>query len=85
MVAQNDIRAERRYKELVTKGESVNLEEVKKSIARRDYLDMNRDISPLRKANDAIEIDNSELSEVEQMELALGLIQDKIKSLETAN
>jgi cytidylate kinase len=85
MVAENDIRAERRYKELVTKGESVNLEEVKKSIARRDYLDMNRDISPLRKANDAIEIDNSELSEVEQMELALGLIQDKIKSLETAN
>lgn len=85
MVAENDIRAERRYKELVAKGESVNLEDVKKSISRRDYLDMNRDISPLRKAEDAVEIDNSELSEEEQMELALGLIQNKIKSLETAN
>ncbi|MEO9531992.1 MAG: (d)CMP kinase [Crocinitomicaceae bacterium] len=85
MVADNDIRAERRYKELKAKGESVNLEDVKKSIARRDYLDMNRDISPLKKADDAIEIDNSYLSEEEQMELALGLIQNKIKSLETAN
>lgn len=85
MVAENDIRAERRYKELVAKGESVSLEEVKKSISRRDYLDMNREISPLRKAEDAIEIDNSELSEVQQMELALGLIADKLKSLETAN
>ena len=85
MVADNDIRAERRYKELKAKGESVNLEDVKKSIARRDYLDMNRDISPLKKADDAIEIDNSYLSEEEQMELALALIQNKIKSLETAN
>jgi len=85
MVAENDIRAERRYLELKEKGENLNLEEVKKSISRRDYLDMNRDISPLRKAADAIEIDNSELSEQDQLDLALQIIQDKKKALEVAN
>jgi cytidylate kinase len=61
MTASNDIRAERRYKEMKAKGQDLTLEEVKKSIARRDHYDMNREISPLMKAEDDIELDNSEL------------------------
>ncbi|MFT4601606.1 MAG: cytidylate kinase [Arenicella sp.] len=85
MVADNDVRAERRFLELKNKGENLNLEDVKKSISRRDYLDMNRDISPLRKAKDAVEIDNTELSETDQLELALQIIQEKKEALQQAN
>lgn len=85
MIADNDIRAKRRYLELVNKGENLSLEDVKKSIARRDYLDMNREISPLSKAEDAIEIDNSELSEEDQLELALKIIAEKKLALQTTN
>lgn len=84
MVASNDIRAERRYNELKAKGESLSLDDVKKSISRRDHLDMNREISPLRKAEDAIEIDNSELDQEEQLQLALQIIDEKVRALETA-
>lgn len=84
MTASNDIRAERRYIELKEKGENITLEEVKKSIARRDHLDMNREISPLRKASDAIIIDNSELTKEEQLSIALGIIREKIKAKEEA-
>ncbi len=85
MTADNDIRAQRRYLELIDKGECISLEDVKKSIARRDYLDMNREIAPLSKAEDAIEIDNSELSEEDQLELALKIINEKKLALQTAN
>lgn len=85
MVADNEIRAQRRYLELKEKGENVTLEDVKASIIRRDYLDMNREISPLRKAEDAIEIDNTDLSEEEQLELAIKLINQKIAALQTSN
>lgn len=85
MTAENDIRAQRRYLELSNKGESLSLDDVKRSIARRDHLDMNREISPLSKADDAIEIDNSELTEEEQLELALKIINEKKLALQTAN
>ena len=85
MIADNDIRAQRRFLELSNKGEVLSLEEVRKSIARRDYLDMNREISPLSKADDAIEIDNSDLDEQDQLELALKIINEKKLALQTAN
>ncbi|MBD3637181.1 MAG: (d)CMP kinase [Crocinitomicaceae bacterium] len=85
MVAGKTIRAKRRYMELKEKGENLTLEEVKKSIARRDNLDMNREISPLQKAQDAVEIDNTELDEKEQFELALKIINEKVRSLQTTN
>lgn len=84
MVASNDIRAQRRFEELRARGENVSLDDVKKSIARRDHLDMNREISPLQKAEDAIEIDNSELDHVQQFNLALKIIREKQKSLITS-
>jgi cytidylate kinase len=83
MTASNEIRAQRRLIELLEKGENVSLEDVKKSLAQRDHIDMTREIAPLRKAEDAIEIDNSELNRAEQLELALTIIQDKIQSLQS--
>ena len=82
MTASNDIRAERRYLELKEKGENISLDDVKKSIKRRDNFDMNREISPLKKAEDAIEIDNSELDEKQQFNLALKIINERVKSLQ---
>ncbi|MBK6952732.1 MAG: (d)CMP kinase [Crocinitomicaceae bacterium] len=83
MTASNEIRAQRRLIELLEKGENVSLDDVKKSLAQRDHIDMTREIAPLRKAEDAIEIDNSELNRAEQLELALTIIQDKIQSLQS--
>lgn len=81
MTANMDIRAERRYQELLGKGHSVNFDEVKESLNRRDYIDMNRDVSPLKKADDAIVLDNSELNREEQLELAIHIINEKINKL----
>lgn len=67
MIASPEIRAQRRYDELTTKGEQVNFETIKQNIIERDYLDETRDISPLRKAKDAILLDNSNMSVKEQM------------------
>jgi cytidylate kinase len=78
MTASNRIRAERRYAELVAKGEHVSKEEVGESLARRDYIDENRKVSPLKKADDAIEIDNSFMTREEQLRHTLDLIERKI-------
>ena len=61
------VRAERRYKELTTKGDNVTLEEVYENVVSRDKADMTRAISPLRKADDAIVLDNSHMTVEEQM------------------
>ena len=78
MTASNEIRAKRRLLELQAKGENVTLEDVKKALEQRDHLDMNRDVSPLKKADDAIVIDNSELDREQQLELALSIISKKV-------
>jgi cytidylate kinase len=66
VTATAEIRAERRYNELICKGEKVNCNEILENVKSRDYQDMNREVSPLRKAGDAIEIDNTNLSVEEQ-------------------
>lgn len=68
MTASPEIRAERRYKELIDKGEEADFMEVLKNINKRDYIDQTRDISPLKKAEDAEVLDNSNLTPDEQME-----------------
>jgi cytidylate kinase len=78
MTASNTIRAERRHLELTSRGDTITLDEVKKAISKRDNYDMNREISPLKKAEDAVEIDNSFLTRDEQFELALEIIQKKL-------
>jgi cytidylate kinase len=67
MTASVDIRAKRRHEELKNKGINVNFEEIKRSIIARDIADENRDISPLRRADDAIVLDNSRMTVDEQM------------------
>ena len=67
MTADIEVRAIRRYKELKDKGEEVSLDAIRKNVKQRDYIDENRDESPLRKADDAIVLDNSNLSKEEQL------------------
>ena len=67
MTADPMVRAERRFKELTAKGDSVTLEEVYDNVVSRDKADMTRAISPLRKADDAVVLDNSYMSIEEQM------------------
>ncbi len=75
VVADPDIRAQRRFKELKEKGYENSLEEVRKNIEERDEMDQNRNISPLRKAEDAIEFDNSHLNREEQLREAVKIIE----------
>lgn len=75
MTADPKVRAERRYKELTARGEDISLEEVFENIAHRDYLDTTRKESPLTRAHDAIILDNTELTEEQQLDFALGKIQ----------
>lgn len=67
MTADPMVRAERRFNELIAKGDSVSLEEVYENVVSRDKADMSRAISPLRKAEDAIVLDNSHMTVEEQM------------------
>jgi cytidylate kinase len=67
MTADAMVRAERRFKELVAKGDNVTLEQIYENVVSRDKADMSRAISPLRKADDAIVLDNSHMSVEEQM------------------
>ncbi|UCH14203.1 MAG: (d)CMP kinase [Bacteroidales bacterium] len=67
MTADVDIRAKRRYDELKEKGLEVSLSEIKKNIEERDHQDVNRKESPLAKADDAVELDNSNMTPAEQM------------------
>ncbi|OLE57002.1 MAG: cytidylate kinase, partial [Bacteroidetes bacterium 13_1_20CM_4_60_6] len=68
MTADNTIRVERRFKELYEKNPNITLEEVKTNLEMRDYIDSHREVSPLRKADDAIELDNSHLTIKQQLD-----------------
>lgn len=78
MTADNAIRVERRFKELFEKNPNVSLDEVKNNLEMRDYIDSNREVSPLRQAKSAIVLDNTNLTPEEQLKLALKLAKDKI-------
>ena len=77
MTASVDIRAKRRFDELKTKGNNIDFEEIKRNIVARDIADENRDISPLRRAEDAIVLDNSRMTVNEQMAWVMNLIEKK--------
>jgi cytidylate kinase len=67
MTADPEVRAMRRYRELTERGEKVSLEEIVENIRKRDQADMTRAVSPLKKAPDALTLDNSRMSQEEQM------------------
>jgi len=77
MTASVDIRAKRRHDELKAKGTIIDFEEIKNNIIARDIADENRDISPLRRADDAILLDNSRMSVDQQMTWIKQIIQTK--------
>jgi len=74
MTANPDIRAQRRFKELSDNGITISIEDVKKNIEERDYLDTHRDISPLKQAEDAIVIDNSFMTKEEQFAYVIDIL-----------
>ncbi|MBB1138507.1 (d)CMP kinase [Myroides sp. WP-1] len=78
MTASPEIRAERRFKELKEKNSNVEYEEVFRNVVERDKIDTAREDSPLVKAADAVEIDNSNLSREEQFDLILQLVKERI-------
>lgn len=83
MTAKPEIRAERRWNELRNKGDfQISYEEVLNNLNQRDFQDSNRENSPLKKADDAVEIDNSNLTREEQKKIAINLALDKINNIE---
>ena len=76
--ASLDVRAERRYKEYFEKGVEIDIEEVKANLRKRDKIDSGREVSPLKKAENAIEVDTSKLSVDEEFEILIENIKKKI-------
>ncbi len=79
MTASASTRAQRRYEELLVKNTEITYDEVLQNVEERDHIDTHRNDSPLVKANDAIEIDNSHLNISEQFEIVLDLVNEIIK------
>jgi cytidylate kinase len=78
MTAKPKTRASRRFKELSTKGAAISFDEVYDNVKERDFLDSTRKDSPLRKADDAIVVDNSEMNSEDQFNIILQLAKDRI-------
>ena len=83
MTAEESVRAQRRYDELVAKGQSASLEEVLANLKERDYIDSHRETSPLRQAPDAYVLDNTHMTLHEELVWMLGLLQGKFGILES--
>ena len=79
MTADIAVRVERRYIEMFAKNPNTSIDDVKANLEMRDYIDSNREISPLSKAADAIVLDNTHLGIEEQLNIALKLAKEKIK------
>jgi len=78
MTASPEVRAQRRYDELKAKGEDISFEEIKANVIERDYIDENREESPLRQADDAIVLDNSYFTPDEQLDWAFEKVMERL-------
>ena len=67
VTASAEVRAQRRYDELTARGDNPDYNEILENVQQRDHIDQTREISPLKKADDALELDNSNLTREEQM------------------
>ena len=81
MTADNEIRVERRFRELYAKNPNITVEEVKTNLEMRDYIDSHRTTSPLRKAQDALVLDNSRLTIRQQLDIALKWAKGKMQEM----
>ena len=80
VTAEVDVRAQRRYDEMLSKGEPADMNEVKQNLQERDRIDQSRAESPLRKADDAVVLDNSNITREEQLQVAYDWAMERIKS-----
>ena len=78
MTADMAIRVERRFREMYAKNPNITIEEVKNNLEMRDYIDSHREISPLTKAEDAVVLDNSNITPEQQLQTALDLVKQKL-------
>ena len=78
MTADNTVRVERRFRELYEKNPNITIEEVKNNLEMRDYIDSHREVSPLKKADDALELDNTNLTEEQQFHKAMTWVRKKL-------
>lgn len=79
VTASAEVRAQRRYKELIEKGMPASYEDILKNVTERDYMDSHRAVSPLRPADDAVILDNSNLTIAEQKQWLLDLVEKTTK------
>lgn len=80
MNADAEARAQRRYEELQAQGREVSYQEVEQNIRERDFMDENRSESPLRRAEDAVDLDNSQMTREEQFKWALALVRKTLNT-----
>ena len=77
VTASAEVRAQRRFDKLVGKGMKANYDEILHNVQERDYIDSHREVSPLRKAEDAIELDNGQLTIAEQLQWLIDKFKEK--------
>ena len=80
VTASPEIRAKRRFDELQAKGEVVSFDEILKNVQERDFIDSTREVSPLKKADDALLLDNSHMTREEQLHWAITKVEERLKS-----
>lgn len=78
MTADNAVRVERRFKELYEKNPNITIEEVKSNLEMRDYIDSHREVSPLRQAEDALVLDNTNITQEQQLHKAMAWVEERM-------
>ncbi|MEO7444074.1 MAG: (d)CMP kinase [Ferruginibacter sp.] len=81
MTADIPVRVERRYKEMYAKNPNITIEEVKNNLEMRDYIDSHREVSPLKMAEDAVLIDNTHISPLQQLNFGIKLVEEKTRKM----
>jgi len=84
MTADLEIRVKRRFEELCEAGQAATIEDVQHNLAMRDYIDSNREESPLKQASDAIVLDNSNINREEQLNLVLNWVEQRVNKIHIA-
>ena len=85
VTASAEVRAQRRYLELTAKGQAVAFEDILRNVQERDYIDSHREVAPLRQADDALVLDNSELTREEQMQWLLDRFEERTGASASCN
>lgn len=85
VTASAEVRAQRRFLELTAKGQAVAFEDILRNVQERDYIDSHREVAPLRQADDALVLDNSEMTREEQMQWLLNRFEERTGASASCN